>query len=83
MTTDTISEELYQALKSMSESYKIVIEHFPKGVARSSIEGFFLWAPKQAEDAILKYELLKPRTHNQKSEAYMIDIMNGCPFFSK
>jgi len=84
-TTDhQVTEELYQALRSMTESYELTIQSLPRSsLLRSSVEGFFIGTHKPAEDAMYKYTLLKSRqaegakVRDQHTTLYMINLMKG------
>lgn len=52
-------QELYKALKSMCESYDLVMSNFPNGIARNSVQGFFVNTIQPAKDAVLRFEVLK------------------------
>ena len=79
MTTDRISDELYEALRSMTESYDIAIANMPRGVARDSLAGYFIGVSKPANEALEKYtkvRVLKARNSNIEAHIKLFGDLN-------
>lgn len=74
-----VDEALYQALKSMTESYDLVVAQLPSGLAKSSFEGFFIGTQAPAKEAMLRFEVLKGRRAQQDNEAYRITLFGNDP----
>lgn len=64
---------MYEALKSLAESYDLVINCMPRGTCRSSVEGYFITAIKPAKEAIRDYEIHFLEALNLSHEQYTLD----------
>ncbi len=70
-----ISDELFESLKSMVESYDLAIVNMPAGVARDSMAGYFIGTVKPAKEAITRFKMLKSRS----SDEYMQTVLKYDP----
>lgn len=75
----TAEQDLYEALKSMAESYDLVIQTWPAGPAKDSFIGFFIGTRDQAEKAITRFEMVKARNTSLGNDAYMANLIKFDP----
>lgn len=57
-----VSEQLYNSLKSMTESYDLLIANMPANHPLTGfVNGFFIGTSAPAKDALVRFEALKAR----------------------
>ena len=71
----TAEQDLYEALKSMAESYDLVIQTWPAGPAKDSFIGFFTGTREQADKALNRFEMVKAREASFNNDAYMANLI--------